>query len=534
MAFCGNYSHNLSPSHKHAPGSVVFGIVLVILYSYHHSINTSITLEKLSCQGVFVDPCSGQMFINSTNLGIHIEGIDSNRIKGFDVANLFTFLCCEYVIRSHTRYLRYTLDRDTCVVMQVRTPPWQYDPDVGSLQFQYDCRLILIQDHMPGQSQSVLHYDIKLFQHEASMVVPQGNFSQLNKEKHCKSHIDELPFNMEMTGHGDMTAFLFNEGVIRSQYHRIFNKWCPDMDNYVTTFTSSTCDTKIVTKSHNSSLLSHYQITETLSKLDPFFVRGKIAGFKLLNTGTFSLRFMTWSKSWITVKLQRTCHIMNTNGFVENICDFLKVSVCKQIKSQEMGSILRFTLNSSSAHNATPGNNFGSLNVNFSLKRACSVKPYLAYTVVLSLKKSVFNKGFYDVLLPADPKHFYVSLGQTYPDLHISVTSYTETELLGKYHKLLWGPYSRSPYNPECKVVIWALALNLKSQNSTSSQFAWKKVAANREVSGSLVMTSVTDWVFVNVGKVQQNSSLSSQCNLTSEIPLSLSPGCKHTPCVVK
>ena len=74
------------------------------------------------------------------------------------------------------------------------------------------------------------------------------------------------------------------------------------------------------------------RITAVPSKLDKKFVD---------TVGTMSARFRAWGFSWVNIKVQLTCKIINFYGNLDNICEFSKLSVCHRVKKEKRKSVLK-------------------------------------------------------------------------------------------------------------------------------------------------------------------------------------------------
>ncbi len=434
MAYCQNQSQTASNTSKTVPQNTVSRVVHVVAHSYLHQFLVSFSVQATHCHGVFLDPCTLRLTLDEGRPApVQFKFIVKKQIQSDNLINLRILDYCDYVIQSHTSFMSFTLEKDSCVVVHITTPPWQYDPKRDLIQFQYHCKLILLQDHTSEPQDSALHYDIKLFQHEASVVLLDNSPGVMSKEKQCLSLVDEFALRREMTGFGDMMSFLFKRTTLKSQKHKIFGNLCPNVTNYVTDFTSSWCDTKIYSKSYNSSLVSFYDVTEPLRKLR--IEKGE-KPWNVEDTGTFALRLMGWGSSWISIKMQRSCKVINRHGFQESICDFSQISSCTAIPSEKLGSIIRLTPRTGVEHNVSEHDNLGVVKIHFTLTGICAGKSYPAYIATVTLKKLSFKSMFYDLFLPVDYKSFHVTLSQNDSFNHIDVS----------YHSNFYFPFYQSEH----------------------------------------------------------------------------------------
>lgn len=420
-AYCSNYSHILSNTFKLVPQNMVTSSLQIVLLSYFSQLSINLQFMKTSCHGIFLDPCTSRFVMAPDMLQTTHFPLDA--IRGTYLTNIDAMKTCGKITKSQTAFWSFTVPRDICVALQIMTPPWQYPNNVT---FQYHCKLVVLQNHKSNEEMNpTLHYFVKLFQYEATMVFRRTNYTKASK---CESLIPVLPFKREMTGYGDTMSFLFKTSKIQSQSHHIFNPWCPEKEGHVTNKASPLCDRKFYSKSYNSSLTSYYYVIETVRKLSKMLF--------LRDTGTFSLRLMAWGLSWITIQIQNTCTLKNRYGKKQNIC-VSQISPCTLVPETRLGWLFRLTQkNINSSLNSSDDGDLGIITAEYRKKGTCQRTPTSYFhRVSEKLRRSQFKDGYFDILLPANHELFHITLSHNSEKANIQIG------------------YLKSPYKDRSKLI---------------------------------------------------------------------------------
>lgn len=405
MTHCGNYSQSMTDRGHHVSQHFVWSVFRVVIYSYIEQVNVIISFYNTACVGVSINPCGTKIHQDSQRKNAVIYQVHMSNKRTHYIINFELLDHCDNIMKSKTTFVRFEVKDDACVSLQISTPPWHYNTAFGSLSFQYHCKLVLLQDHYSTKT-NTLHYLIKLYQHETSMVLPEEFKTKPDQSKFCLfHHLFRLPFRKEMTGYGDMMSFLFKKGNMISEAHIVHNNWCANKQKYKSTARNRiTCDKKVISKSYNSSVVSFYDIIEAQRKLhidsNSWFID---------DTGTFSMRLVVWGHSWISIQVQKSQYYQkqgNTAIPVEMRMTMTPTR-CNTIPPEQNNSVLQLMLG--------PGTfleeeSFGQFQVNVFASKWCYIKPYLAYTVSVTLREAFFSSGELEFFSPTDKQAFALTV----------------------------------------------------------------------------------------------------------------------------
>ena len=291
----------------------------VVLHSYLDEIYLNFSFRESTCPGLFIDPCSLEITRGDVPVDIRLVSFESH-----DVRNVQVIRYCDNAMGSSTNFMKFTLLSETaCAVFQLHTPQWQYRRN--NTRFAYDCKLVLLQDHV--KANAMLYYEIKSFQFENIMVLNyKSDTVNIDKKQQCHSAIHSSTSLRELPGYGDVLTYYFLEGHIREQTHKIIGQWCKDLSSFTRTFFSYKCNLRVLSKSHNSSLLSYNAAAERPAKLRDDDYLGRF--------GTFSARLRAWGASWTALKVRFTCHVPASRGHLDNICEFSNFLFARLFRSQ--------------------------------------------------------------------------------------------------------------------------------------------------------------------------------------------------------
>lgn len=333
---------------------------------------------------------------------------------------------CDKAMGSSTNFMKFTLLSETaCAVFQLRTPRWQYRR--SNTKFAYDCKLILLQDHVKGNV--MLYYKIKSFQFENVMVLNyKSDTVKINENRQCHSAIHNSTYLRELPGYGDMLTYYFLEGNIREQTHKIIGQWCKDLSSFTRTFFTHKCNTRVLSKSHNSSLLSYYAVAERPAKLRVDY---------LDRFGTVSARLRAWGASWTALKVRFTCQVSASRGRLDNICEFSKLSLCKIIKKTNRKSVLKLVHDTSKQSKTNC--HLGTLQIKLTFRGTCEDIPRdsTVTKITIDLWSYMFQNNAYYIYLPLD--HFVLKPILSYVPPHAqNVADYNvcdNTDVYDKWHE---------------------------------------------------------------------------------------------------
>ena len=324
---CDNFDQNPADTSVKIPMNVVStgSNLTIVLHSYLDEIYLNFSYRESTCTGLFIDPCSLEVIKGNVPVDIRLVSFEEH-----DVRNMHVIRYCDKAMGSSTNFMKFTLLLETvCAVFQLRTPQWQYRR--SNTRFVYDCKLVLLQDHT--KANVMLYYEIKSFQFENVIVLNyKSDTVKINENRQCHSAIHNSTYLRELPGYGDMLTYYFLEGHIREQTHKIVGQWCKDLSSFTRTFFTYKCNTRVLSKSHNSSLLSYYAVAERPAKLRVDYL-GRF--------GTVSAGLRAWGASWTALKVRFTCQVLATRGHLNNICEFSKLSLCKIVKKTNRKSVLK-------------------------------------------------------------------------------------------------------------------------------------------------------------------------------------------------
>ena len=217
---CDNYDQNATDTSVKIPMNVVStgSNLTIVLHSYLDEIYLNFSHRESTCPGLFIDPCSLEITRSDVPVDIRLVSFESH-----DVRNVYVIRYCDKAMGSSTNFMKFTLlSETTCVVFQLHTPQWQYRR--SNTKFAYDCKLVLLQDHVKGNV--MLYYGIKSFQFENIMVLNyKSDTLNVDKKQQCHSAIHNSTSLRELPGYGDVLTYYFLEGHIREQTHKITGQW---------------------------------------------------------------------------------------------------------------------------------------------------------------------------------------------------------------------------------------------------------------------------------------------------------------------
>ena len=149
----------------------------------------------------------------------------------------------------------------------------------------------------------------------------------------------------------------------------------------------------MLSKSHNSSLLSYYAAAERPAKLRDDYM-GRF--------GTVSARLRAWGASWTALKARFTCHVPASRGRLDKICEFSKLSLCKIIQKPNRKSVLRLVHNTRK-QNKTPCH-LGTLKIKLTFRDTCEIiwRDSTVTKITIPLWSSMFQNHAYYIYLPLD------------------------------------------------------------------------------------------------------------------------------------